>query len=134
MPNRRLAATPADGVWAWAVRARSVAACRLTDGTAGRGRFVVPRCIRRALGARRRSVRFLPPPQQEWVIRPLLDAGLGLDRISDLLFRLGFEAIVSQGQGTAAEAWTLVSSEPPHVQAAWHEVVGRLLSLRGSNA
>ena len=79
-------------------------------------------------------MRSLPPPQQEWLIRPLLDAGLGLDRISDLLFRLGFEAIVSQGQGTTAAVWTLVSSEPAHVQAAWHEVVGRMLSLHGSSA
>jgi hypothetical protein len=76
----------------------------------------------------------LPPQQHEWVIRPLIDAGLGLDRIRELLFRLGFEAIVSEGRSTAAHVSTMVSSEPPHVQAAWHEVIGRMLSMNRSNA
>ncbi len=70
----------------------------------------------------------------EWVIRPLIDAGLGLDRIRDLLFRLGFEAIVSEGRGTAAQVTTLVVHEPPHVRAAWNEVIGRMLSLHPSTA
>jgi hypothetical protein len=74
------------------------------------------------------------PQQPEWVIRPLVDAGLGLDRITDLLFRLGFEATVSEGRGTAALVSSMVSSEPPHVQAAWHEVIGRMLSMHRSNA
>ena len=76
----------------------------------------------------------LSPQQHEWVIRPLIDAGLGLDRIRDLLFRLGFEAIVSEGQGTAAQVTTLVSAEPAHVQAAWHEVIGRMIALNRTNA
>ncbi len=69
----------------------------------------------------------------EWVIRPLIDAGLGLDKIRDLLFRLGFEAIVSEGRSTAVQVTTIVSHEPPHVQAAWHEVIGRMISLHRSN-
>jgi hypothetical protein len=76
----------------------------------------------------------LSPQQHEWVIRPLIDAGLGLDRIRDLLFRLGFEAIVSEGRGTAAHVASLVDAEPPHVRAAWHEVIGRMLSPSRSNA
>jgi hypothetical protein len=83
---------------------------------------------------RRQVVGSLSPQQHEWVIRPLIDAGLGLDRIRDLLFRLGFEAIVSEGRGTAAQVTTIVRHEPPHVQAAWHEVIGRMLSLHRSNA
>ena len=74
------------------------------------------------------------PQQHEWVIRPLIDAGVGLDRIRDLLFRLGFEAIVSEGRGTAAQVSTLVSDQPPHVQVAWTEVIGRMISLDRSNA
>ncbi|HEY0127454.1 MAG TPA: hypothetical protein VGB58_09995 [Blastococcus sp.] len=74
------------------------------------------------------------PPQHEWVIRPLLDAGLGVDRIKDLLFRLGFESIVSEGRGTAIHVSAIVDSEPPHVQAAWHEVIGRMISTDRSNA
>lgn len=72
--------------------------------------------------------------QHEWVIRPLIDAGLGLDRIRDLLFRLGFAAIVSEGRGTAAEVVTMVDGEPPHVRAAWHEVIDRMISTQRSNA
>ena len=76
----------------------------------------------------------LSPHQHEWVIRPLIDAGMGLDRIKDLLFRLGFESIVSEGRGTAIQVSTMVGSEPPHVQAAWHEVIDRMISLSRSNA
>ena len=83
---------------------------------------------------RRPVVGSLSPQQHEWLIRPLVDAGLGLDRIRDLLFRLGFEAIVSEGRGTAAQVTTIVSTEPPHVQAAWHEVIGRMIALDRTNA
>ncbi|WP_097185278.1 hypothetical protein [Blastococcus haudaquaticus] len=79
-------------------------------------------------------MRSLSPQQHEWVIRPLLDAGVGLDHIRDLLFRLGFEAIVSEGRGTAAQVSTLVSDQPGHVQAAWTEVIDRMISLDRSNA
>jgi len=72
--------------------------------------------------------------QHEWVIRPLIDAGLGLDRIRDLLFRLGFEAIVSEGRGTAAAVTTVIGDQPVHVQAAWTEVIDRMIALSRSNA
>ena len=74
----------------------------------------------------------LTPEQQYWVIRPLVDAGLGMDRIRDLLFRLSFEEIVSEGQGTAASVTTLVDDQPPEIRCAWTEVIGRMISLRGS--
>lgn len=74
----------------------------------------------------------LSPQQCEWIVRPLIDAGLGLDRIRDMLFRLAFADIVSEGRGTAAEVTTLVSDQPSHVQAAWHEVVDRMISLHRS--
>ena len=76
----------------------------------------------------------LPAQRDEWVIRPLLDAGLDLDRIRELLFRLGFGAIVSEGRDTAAQLSALVSAEPPHVRAAWHEMISRMLSMHPSNA
>jgi hypothetical protein len=28
----------------------------------------------------------------------------------------------------------MVSSEPPHVQAAWHQVIGRMISMDRSTA
>jgi hypothetical protein len=76
----------------------------------------------------------LSPQQREWVIRPLVDAGLGLERIKELLFRLGFEAIVSEGRSTAVQVSSIVDTEPPHVRAAWHEVIGRMISMSRSNA
>ena len=76
----------------------------------------------------------LTPEQHYWVIRPLIDAGLGLDRIRDLLFRLGFEAILSEGQGTVASVTDLVSDRPADVQAAWSEVIGRMISLHRSTS
>ena len=82
--------------------------------------------------ARRPVVGSLSPQQYEWLVRPLIDAGLGLDRIRDLLFRLGFAAIISEGRGTAAEVTSLVSDEPSHVRAAWYEVVDRMISLHRS--
>jgi hypothetical protein len=74
------------------------------------------------------------PEQRYWVIRPLVDAGLGLDRIKDLLFRLGFEAIVSEGRSTAASIADVVSDQPSEVQAAWAEVIGRMLTLDRSTS
>ena len=76
----------------------------------------------------------LSPQQRLWVIRPLVDAGLGLDRIKELLFRLGFEAMVSEERGSAVQVSSIVDTEPPHVRAAWHEVIGRMISTSRTNA
>jgi hypothetical protein len=93
-----------------------------------------PVCIRRACGARRQKVGSLSPEQDYWLIRPLIDAGLGLDRIRDLLFRLAFTAIVSEGQDTAASVTTLVDDQPPEIRCAWTEVIGRMISLHSSTS
>jgi hypothetical protein len=68
--------------------------------------------------------------QHYWVIRPLIDAGLGLDRIQDLLFRLGFESIVSEGQTTLTSVTNVVRDQSDEVRAAWTEVIGRMLAVR----
>lgn len=69
------------------------------------------------------------PPQehQYWIIEPLLDAGLPLERVTALVFRLGFEATMCQG--TLADITRLVLDEPVAVQAAWHRTMERLLSI-----
>ena len=65
----------------------------------------------------------------------LLDVnGLGLDRIRELVFRLGFAAIVSEGRGTAAEVTTMFSDEAAPVQAAWLEVIDRMVALHRTTA
>jgi hypothetical protein len=71
----------------------------------------------------------LTPEQRYWVISPLVDAGLGLDRIRDLLFRLGFEAIVGEGTATLTSLTDVVRDQPDDVQAAWTEVVGRMIAV-----
>jgi hypothetical protein len=69
-----------------------------------------------------------PAERQLWTIQPLVDAGLAMDEICDLLFRVGFESIVSEGR--RADAGALVAGRPPHVQAAWADVIGRMLELQ----
>src|SRR3712207_2056652 len=69
----------------------------------------------------------LSPQQCEWLLRPLIDAGLGIDRIRELLFRFCFDAIVSEGP--VAQVSTLVGDQPAPVRAAWNEVVQRMTSL-----
>jgi hypothetical protein len=78
------------------------------------------------------SVGPLTPEQRYWVIRPLIEAGLGLDRIRDLLFRLGFEAVVSEGGTTVASVRNLVRDQPDEVQTAWTEVIGRMIAVHWS--
>ncbi|MFQ1003770.1 hypothetical protein [Modestobacter sp. SSW1-42] len=69
--------------------------------------------------------------QVHWVIEPLLEAGLSVDQIEVLVFRLGFEAVVSEGRGTVAGVHTVVAAESPEVQAAWAATVGRMIELDG---
>ncbi|GAB4079789.1 hypothetical protein GCU67_01610 [Modestobacter muralis] len=65
------------------------------------------------------------------VIEPLLEAGLTIDQVEVLVFRLGFEAVVGAGPGTVAGVHTLVAAESPEVQAAWAVTVGRMIELAG---
>ena len=59
------------------------------------------------------------------MIEPLLDAGLDLDEIRVLVFRLAFEAIVGTGTATLTE---LAGDRTPDVQAAWRLAVGRMIA------
>ena len=65
--------------------------------------------------------------QQRWVIEPLVLAGVGLDRIGDLLFSLGFDALVRAAGGAGPMA--VSEGEPAEVRAAWRTTVGRLTFL-----
>ena len=57
------------------------------------------------------------------MIEPLLDAGLDLDEIRVLVFRLAFETIVGTGPLTE-----LAGDQPPRVQAAWRHAIGRMIT------
>ena len=59
---------------------------------------------------------------QRWVIQPLLDAGLDLEEVRELVVRLG-----SDPDGTGACLTGLVSDRPPEVRAAWIEVIDRMI-------
>ena len=74
----------------------------------------------------------LTPEQHYWVVQPLIDAGLAPDVIRDLLFRLCFSVIVSEGQDTVAALTGVVEDQPVAVRTAWTEVIGRMLSLHGA--
>ncbi|TFV91064.1 hypothetical protein [Blastococcus sp. CT_GayMR16] len=66
--------------------------------------------------------------QPYWVIQPLVDAGLDVEQIRTLLFRLAFEAMVGGGRGVEAEVANAVLDKPQEVRAAWVETVGRMLA------
>ncbi len=64
---------------------------------------------------------------RQWILQPLVDAGLPSSTITDLLFRLGFEAVTGArdlDDGVRA----VVADQPPAVQAAWVEVVSRMIA------
>ena len=64
---------------------------------------------------------------RQWILQPLVDAGLPSETIADLLFRLGFEAVARQGdidEGVRA----VVRDQPAEVQAAWVETLSRMIA------
>jgi hypothetical protein len=69
------------------------------------------------------------PEQQIWMIEPLIDAGLGLDEIRELVCRLAFETLLSVGPAALID---LVEDQPPEVQAAWWQAIGRMITGDGS--
>jgi len=69
------------------------------------------------------------PEAQQWVIQPLVDAGLALDQIRVLVFDLAFDGIINDGRATVAGIEAIVRDQPAEVRAAWAETIGRLLAL-----
>ena len=71
--------------------------------------------------------RFPADPDVQWVLHPLADAGLNRDTIEALLFRLGFEAIVSCGRKLDAGLQRVADEHSPAVKAALAETIDRML-------
>jgi hypothetical protein len=67
--------------------------------------------------------------QQRWIIEPLLDAGMELEQITELVVRLGVEARLRES--TLESVTDLAHDQPPAVQAAWREAIGRMLQAPG---
>ena len=66
---------------------------------------------------------------QQWVVQPLLDAGVALPQVCELVFDLAFGDIVTAGRGTIASLGDLVADRSPEVRSAWAQVISRLLLL-----
>jgi hypothetical protein len=76
-------------------------------------------------------VESLSPEEHYRIIEPLVDAGLDLEQVRVLLFRLAFDAIVSEG-GSTVSCLDLVRDQPPEIRAAWIRVIGRMIVLGAS--
>ena len=67
--------------------------------------------------------------QPLWVVQPLIDAGMELEQIRTLVFRLAFEGIVGEACSSPAGLQELVADRPPEVRAAWVQTVSRMLAF-----
>ena len=70
-----------------------------------------------------------PRSQQQWVLQPLIDAGVDLDDIGHLVFRLAFETIVRDGMDALVSARELVADRSADVREAWAETLRRMVML-----
>ena len=70
-----------------------------------------------------------PGVQQQWIVQPLVDAGVQPERVRELVFRLAFDDVVREGSGTVTDLGELVADQPPAVRAAWAQVIGRMLAV-----
>lgn len=62
-----------------------------------------------------------------WILQPLVDAGLPPQTITDLLFRVGFEAVARHGD-LDGHVRAVVDDQPAEVRAAWVETVSRMIA------
>ena len=66
----------------------------------------------------------------QWIVQPLVDAGLSAPAITELLFDLAFEVATADG-GVDERVRALVAGHPSPVQTAWIDVVSRMLTTVG---
>lgn len=64
---------------------------------------------------------------RQWILQPLVDAGLPPQTITDLLFRLSFEAVARDGDLDDG-ARAVVDDQPLAVQSAWVETLSRMIA------
>lgn len=64
---------------------------------------------------------------RQWILQPLVDAGVPPEVITDLLFRLSFEALAREG-GIDDGARAVVDDQAPAVRAAWVETLSRMIA------
>jgi hypothetical protein len=62
------------------------------------------------------------------MVQPLLEAGLNVEEIRVLVFRLSFETVVGIDRGAPGDLMTLVDDQPAEVRAAWAETIDRMVT------
>jgi hypothetical protein len=62
----------------------------------------------------------------QWIVSPLMRAGLHVDDIRTLLLRVTFECLIG-GRRDISDVAAFLGEQPPPVRAAWIETVNRLL-------
>ncbi|HLM03752.1 MAG TPA: hypothetical protein VK402_01035 [Blastococcus sp.] len=70
-----------------------------------------------------------PPGLGRWVLQPLVDAGLTLEQVRDLVFRLAFDDVVHGESGSVGNVQRLVEDHAPEVRDAWAQMIGRMPAL-----
>jgi hypothetical protein len=66
-------------------------------------------------------------PDVDWLLQPLLAAGLGVEEIETLVCRAGLEVVVTEGVPDLRRLHEVAADRGPRVQAAWMEVISRML-------
>ena len=64
----------------------------------------------------------------QWIVEPLLDAGIDVDDVRTLLFRVTFECLTG-GRNDISDVSAFLGEQPPPVRAAWVETVNRMLGM-----
>ena len=64
---------------------------------------------------------------RQWILQPLVDAGLPAQTITDLLCRVSVDAVAPDG-GLDDGALAVVDGEPAAVRAAWVETLSRMIA------
>ncbi|MGY1663939.1 hypothetical protein ACI78Q_22135 [Geodermatophilus sp. SYSU D00705] len=72
---------------------------------------------------------WLTEEERHWIIQPLLDAGLELEEICELVFRLSFEILVNEGPSALADLRNVVEGQPGDIQAAWVRTIDRMITV-----
>ena len=65
--------------------------------------------------------------QPQWIVAPLLGAGLAVDDVGTLLLRATFEFLIAGRRCDLSDVSTLLGRQPYAVRAAWVETVDRML-------
>lgn len=64
-----------------------------------------------------------------WIIQPLLEVGLGLDEVCELLFLVSFRSMANPERCDVLDATEFLGHRSASVRAAWIETVDRMLGI-----